>query len=143
MEINFNQILIGQDKNGTLITADMYEDGTIRTINDYVLIHKEESYDDNYYLVCWGCGGNAEVNGVTYSRGMKLAEDHVPFFNDEKVKQIILNEEAYEANGSFCAECGTFHDTEQYYDVSFIITEDCEVLCKSCANGYRTRCYLT
>lgn len=133
MKINFNQILIGQDKDGTLITADMNEDGTIRTINDYVLIHKSESYDENYYITCWGCGGNATVNDITYGRGMKLAENHTPFFHDEEVKQIILSEDFYEASGSFCSECGTFHDTEQYYDHSFIITEDCEVLCKTCA----------
>lgn len=44
----------------------------------------------------------------------------------------MLEEDFYYAEGHHCEECGTFHDTEQYYDVSYTITEHGGFYCKTC-----------
>jgi hypothetical protein len=134
MEINYDQILIGQSTDGAIITADIKE-GVITCINDYCLIHKSETSDNQNYLVNWGCGGNATVNGKLYGRGSIIAEDHEPTFIDDGVKQIILDDEYYTTNGSFCEECNTFHDTEEAYNPTFVIFDDCTFLCKTCATA--------
>jgi len=134
MKINYDQILLGQSTDGAIITADV-KDGVITCLNDYCLIHKSETADNNNYLVNWGCGGNATVNGKLYGRGTILAEDHKPTFTDDDIKQIILEDEFYTTNGSFCEECNTFHDTEEVYNPTFVLLDDCTFLCKTCATA--------
>lgn len=130
MKINYNQLLIGQNECGDIVTADV-KDGKITCLNQYYLIMGDNSYDGNNYLECVGCGGDETINGVKYERGMEIAEP-TPFFICKGKEEIVLNEDYYEANGSYCGECGVFHDTEQYDNVSFVILNDCELYCKSC-----------
>ena len=134
MKINYNQILIGQNEYGDLVTADI-KDGKISCLNQYCLIMGSHTYDGNNYLECIGCGGDEIVNGVTYKRGMEIAEDMTPFFDNDTLKEIITSEDFYEANGSYCSECGTFHDMDQYHNVSFTILNDCELYCKDCVGA--------
>ncbi len=129
MKINYDQILIGKDEHGDFITAD-HKDGKITTLNQYVLIDENNSYDGNFYLVNWRCGGDFTVGGQTFRRGMKITEDFKPLNISEEELELLEN--AYDGNGSFCEECGTFHDTEQYYDVSFTITDCGGFYCKTC-----------
>lgn len=124
--------IIGQSEYGEIVRAEM-DGNIIKSLSSGHIEHKDNTYDGNTYFTSGSWGGDYEVNGITYKRGMELAEDFDPFFENDSYKQIMLNEEYYDANGSWCSECGTFHDTEQYYDVSYIITEDCELLCKGCA----------
>lgn len=133
MKINYDQILIGQNEYGDLVTADMNSDGTIRTVNQYAFIGKDNTADGNNYIHCVGCGGNETVNNIEYDRGMKLAEDHEPFFHDDELKQIILDEDFYQADGSYCGVCGVFHDTEDSYNPTFFVL-DYEIVCKTCAD---------
>lgn len=132
MKINYDQILIGKDKHGDFVTAD-HKDGKITTLNQYVLIDENNSYDGNFYLVCWGRGGDFTVGGQTFKRGMEITEDFKPLNISEE--ELELLESAYESNGSFCKECGTFHDTDQYGDVSYTILNDCELYCKTCVGA--------
>ena len=134
MKINYDQILIGQSEYGEIITADM-KDGKIRTLNQYCLIQGDASYDGNNYLECTGCGGDYTINGIEYKRGMELAEDLKPFFICEGTEEIITSEDFYEADGSSCSECGTFHTMDQYHNVSYVILNDCELYCKSCVTA--------
>jgi hypothetical protein len=132
MKINYDQILIGKDSGGEIITAD-HKDGKITCLNMYVLIHPTESYDECYYLVCWGCGGDYDIEGHVFTRGMSISEDFEPLgFTEEELENI---ENAYEGHGSFCSSCGTFHDTEgQYGNLSYTIL-DCELYCKDCVGA--------
>jgi hypothetical protein len=143
MKINYDEILIGESEHGNaIITADM-KDGKIRTLNEYWFIGKDNSADDNNYITCCGCGGAYNVGGVTYDRGMELAEDHEPFFQDEDLKQIILDNDFYCTHGSHCAECDTFHDTEDNYNPTYIIDDQyCELVCKSCAKAEHVMVYM-
>ena len=126
--------VIGQARYDGIVFAEV-EDNKIKNIYSKYLEHKNRTYDGNNYLTESGWGGEYEVNGVTYKRGTELAEDFEPFFDDEETKEIILNEDYYTANGHTCSACGTFHDTEQYYNISFVILNDCELYCKSCVEA--------
>lgn len=127
--------LIGEI-DGQVIFASM-DNNKIKRLSSYYIEYPENTYDGNMYLTESSCGGDWTLNNITYKTGMELAEDFEPFFRDidGDIKEAVINEKYYHAYGSWCSECGTFHDTEQYYDLSFVITEDCEVLCKSCANA--------
>lgn len=126
--------VIGQSSYGEIVRAEM-DGNIIKSLSSGHIEYPENTYDGNTYFSSGSWGGDYKVNNITYKRGMELAEDFKPFFEDDKVKQIILDEDYYNAEGSWCGECGTFHDTEQYYDISYIITEDCELICKSCASA--------
>lgn len=124
--------VIGQE-SGQVIFAIM-EGNTIKRLYSNYIEYPDNTYDGNTYLTDSSSGGSYEVNGVTYKAGMELAEDFEPFFDDEEIKETILNEQYYTSYGSWCEECGKFHDTEQYYNLSYIITEDGAFLCKTCAS---------
>jgi len=126
----YDEIVIGQNEYSDLITASV-KDGVITTINDYRFIHRDNSADDNNYLVQWGWGGDAEVNGVTYKRGLKIDETLEPFFESKELKELIENDDIYVTNGSFCEECGTFHDTEDY-SRTYVATDHGGFYCKGC-----------
>ena len=131
-----NKVLLGQSEYGELYYAEVNEDGTIRGFDGYYLIDGERTYDGNNYLDNCSWCHSVTINGVTYKSGMKLAENIEPFFQDEDLKQIILDEDYYEAHGSYCEECGTFHDTEQYGNgLSYVILNDCEFYCKGCVGA--------
>jgi len=127
-----DKILLGQNEYNEIFFAEI-KDGKIRGFNGYYVIDPDNSYDNNRYLDCCSWSHDVTINGITYKSGMILALDHVAFFHDDELKQIILDEDFYYAEGSYCDECGTFHDLEQYYDQSYIITEGGAVLCKTCA----------
>jgi len=130
---NDNEIVLGQHEYGELYTADI-KDGIITRINGYYIISKHISYDGNTYMECCSAGGDATINGITYTRGMLISEDHEPFFNCEGLEEIVENNDFYEANGFYCGECGTFHNSDQYHNVSYVILNECEVFCKTCVS---------
>jgi hypothetical protein len=119
--------------HGQAIFADM-DGNKIKRLSSYYVEHADNTYDGNTYLSDSSFGGEWTLNNVTFKSGMELAEDFEPIFDDESIKDILVNEDYYHANGSHCDECGTFHDTEQYYDISYIIG-DGYLLCKTCANA--------
>lgn len=123
--------LIGEQQHGTIVFAEM-DGNKIKSLYSKNIEHADRTYDGNTYLTdsCWG--GEYEVGGKIYQKGMELAEDFVPHFETESTREIIENNDYYEANGSWCDVCGTFHDTDQYYDLSFIVNEY-GLVCKSCA----------
>ena len=123
--------LIGEQQYGTIVFAKM-DGNKIKSLYSKNIEHADRTYDGNVYLTdsCWG--GEYEVGGKIYEKGMELAEDFVPHFETESTREIIENNDYYEANGSWCDVCGTFHDTDQYYDLSFIVNEY-GLVCKSCA----------
>lgn len=114
-------------KNGVTI-AEVNEDNVIFSLSVKDIIYPEVSYDGNMYLSYSG-SGFSEVKGKAFKCGEKLPKDFKPKIGKKLLAQI---EAAYEADGSYCDECGTFHDMDQYYDVSYIIA-DGALLCKGCA----------
>jgi len=126
----YGEIVIGQSEYGDLITAEIKDD-KIRGFNDYQFIHKDNSADNNYYLVNWGWSHSVEVNGITYESGMKIDENLEPFFENEELKELIENDDVYVTNGSFCEKCGTFHDTDDY-SRTYVITDHGGFYCKGC-----------
>jgi len=128
------QILLGQDRYCTIIFAEM-KDGKIRGFSGYDYISSADSYDNNRYLSMCQWTHEVEINGVTYKSGMLLDENKItPFFKELDLEGIIKNENFYFAEGSYCAECGIFHDTaDQYMGHSFVIV-DCEVFCNDCVS---------
>lgn len=118
------------EQYGQVVFAKM-EGNQIKRLFSKYLEHKDTTYDGNNYLTESSCGGEYTVNDVTYKSGMELAEDFQPFFEDTLLRDIVLNEDYYEANGHSCSECGTFHDTDQYYNLSFVVI-DCDLYCKQC-----------
>ena len=129
-----NKILLGQSQYGEVYFAEV-KDGLIKGFDGYMFIDKDQSYDENNYLHHCSWTHSITINGLTYTSGVKLAENIEPFFQDEDIKQIILNDECYYGEGSFCSDCGIFHDTEQYHNVSYTILDDCELYCKTCVGG--------
>lgn len=129
------KVLLGQCKYGEIIFAELNEDRTIRGFDGYYLYDSERTYDGENYLDNCSWTHSVEINGVTYKSGMKLAEDIVPFFEDDDVKQIMLDEDYYTDHGMTCSECGTFHSTEQYGNVSYTILNECELYCKTCVGA--------
>ena len=125
------QKIIGETQYGDIVIAEL-KDGKISSIGAGNFVYSDQTYDGNTYLAKHSWGGEYTVNGIVYKRGVEILEDFTPFINDEALKQIINDEDYYEAEGCYCEECGTFHDTEQYYDVSFVITEHGGFYCKSC-----------
>lgn len=132
MYLRDNEILLGQNSCGDIVVAELKDD-KIRGFNTYWFIDRERSYDGCYYVSMNGWCHDVEINGVTYKSGMKLAKDNVtPFFEDDNVKENI--EDAYQDEGSYCSECGTFHATDQYHNVSYVILNECELFCKDCVS---------
>lgn len=120
--------------DGQAIFADM-DGNKIKSLSSYYIEHKDNTYDGNTYLTENSWGGEWTLNDITFQKGTELAEDFEPIFEDESIKDIIENEDYYHAHGTYCDKCGTFHDTEQYYNVSFIETEDSTFLCKTCVDA--------
>jgi len=125
--------VIGQIE-GQVIFATM-ENNTIKRLHSSYIEFPENTYDGNMYLTDRPSGGEWTINNVTYKNGMELAEDFKPYFEDEDIKEKILNEDYYTAYGSWCSSCGKFHDTEQYYNLSYVILDDCELYCKECVTA--------
>jgi len=125
------QILLGQQDYNTIIFAEV-KDGKIKGFNGYDYISSAQSYDENRYLSMCSWTHEETINGVTYKSGMLIDKDKVkPYFSELDLEGIIKNEDFYFAEGHFCGKCGTFHDSEQYYDHSYVVV-DCEVYCKDC-----------
>lgn len=125
------QKIIGQTQHGDIVIAEL-SDGKIRSIGAGNFVYSDQTYDGNTYLTKHSWGGEYTVNGIVYKSGVEIPEDFTPVINDEAVKQIIDDEDYYEAEGHYCEECGTFHDTDQYYDLSYTVTEYGGFYCKSC-----------
>jgi hypothetical protein len=125
------QRIIGQTQHGDIVIAEL-ENSKIKSIGAGNLVHSDQTYDGNTYLTKHSWGGEYTVNGIVYKSGVEIPEDFTPVINDEAVKQIIDDEDYYEAEGHYCEECGTFHDTDQYYDLSYTVTEYGGFYCKSC-----------
>jgi len=131
-----NEILLGQCQYGEIIFAEINEDRTIRGFSGHWFYDSEQTYDGNNYIENCQWTHSVEINGVTYKSGMKLAENIEPFFIDEDIKQVMLDEDYYTDHGMTCSECGTFHSTEQYSNVSYtILNEYCELFCKTCVGA--------
>jgi hypothetical protein len=126
--------IIGQSKYGEIVRAEM-DGNKIKSLSSGHIEHPDNTYDGNTYFTEGSWGGDYTVNGIIFKRGMELAENFEPFFSDDETKRIILEEDFYEAHGSYCSDCGTFHDTEQYHNVSFTILNDCELYCKDCVGA--------
>jgi hypothetical protein len=126
--------VIGETSYSGILFADM-DGNKIKDVHTKYIEHKDRTYDGNNYLTFSSSGGSYVVDGVTYERGMELAEDFEPFFEDEETKNIILNEDYYNGEGHHCSDCGTFHNTDQYYNLSYVILNDCELFCKSCVEA--------
>lgn len=124
--------VLGQEEYGAIIVAEM-DGNTIKSISSGYIEHSDNTYDGNTYFSksSWG-GDYTDFQGRVFKRGEELEEDFTPAFQDEGAEQIMLEEDFYHAEGHHCEECGTFHDTEQYYDVSFVITEHGGFYCKTC-----------
>ena len=124
--------VLGQEEYGAIIVAEM-DGNTIKYISSGYIEHSDNTYDGNTYFSksSWG-GDYTDFQGRVFKRGEELEEDFTPAFQDEGAEQIMLEEDFYHAEGHHCEECGTFHDTEQYYDVSFVITEHGGFYCKTC-----------
>ena len=129
-----SEVLLGQDQ-WSVVYAEIKEDRTIRGFNTYDLVDRDNSYDGNYYLSMNGWCHDVEINGVTYKSGMKLAEEVTPHFENQDVAEIVTNEDFYFDEGHYCSECGTFHSSEQYYNVSYVILNECELFCKTCVGA--------
>jgi hypothetical protein len=128
-----NKVLLGEDKYNEIQWAEI-KDGKIRGFSGYWVVDPANSYDNNRYLENSSWSHSVTVNDIEYKTGMVISEDLEPFFSDDELKQVILSEDFYFADGLRCDECGTFHDTEQYYNLSYIITDDGTFLCKDCAS---------
>ncbi len=129
------ELFLGQDEQHDIVRVELDDNRVIKSLSGYTLITPEQSYDNHWYLSNHSWGGDYEVNGITYKRGMKLAKDFTPYYMDDKTKEVIEGDDFYENEGLYCEECGTFHDSDQYSDISYIITEQSEVLCKTCAKA--------
>lgn len=125
------KVLLGQSEYD-IVFAELKDDKTIRSFDTYSFIDKEQSYDNNYYLSQNGWCHKVEINGQKLKSGQKLPENFTPFFENESIKEVIESEDYYENEGFYCCECGTFHDSEQYYNLSYTMTNDCEIFCKGC-----------
>lgn len=130
------EVLLGQCEYGEIIFfAEITEDRTIRGFSGHWFYDSEQTYDGNNYISNCSWTHDVEINGVTFKSGMKLAENIEPFFIDEDIKQIMLDEDYYTDDGHNCSECGTFHSIEQYHDVSYTILNECELYCKTCVGA--------
>lgn len=130
---NSDEIVLGQNQYGEIFTAEIKE-GVIRGINSYYLIDREMTYDDNYYVENSGWSSEVTINGKTFKRGDDISENFQHNLSEEVV-EILNGNNCYQANGHYCSECGTFHDSEQYYNVSYVILNDCELYCKTCVGA--------
>lgn len=124
--------VLGQEEYGAIIVAEM-DGNTIKSISSGYIEHSDNTYDGNTYFSesSWG-GTYTDFQGNKFERGMELPEDFTPAFQDEGAEQIMLEEDFYHAKGHHCEKCGTFHDTEQYYNLSYVITEHDGFYCKTC-----------
>ena len=125
-----NKVFIGVCEYGEYAEAELNEDKTIRGFNLYDLIDKTRSYDGNYYKSMCGGGHKVTVKGKTFKTG-ELLPAKLPSISKQNKE---LFEQAYSTEGFYCYECGMFHDSEQYHDLSYVILNDCEVYCKECVN---------
>ena len=116
---------IGIDDQGQFIEAEV-KDGIVNGFNGFDYIGKNRSYDGNAYLSHSSWTHEVKIKGQTYKSGEKLTIPKV------SKKNMSIYETAYKADGNYCSECSTFHDSEQYQDVSFVISDDGEVFCKTC-----------
>jgi len=124
--------VLGQEQYGAIIMAEM-KGNKIESISSGYIEHSDNTYDGNTYFTksSWG-GDYTDFQGRVFKRGEELEENFTPAFQDEGAEQIMLEEDYYHAEGHHCEECGTFHDTEQYYNLSYVITEHGGFYCKTC-----------
>lgn len=124
--------VLGQEEYGAIIVAEM-DGNTIKSISSGYIEHSDNTYDGNTYFSksSWG-GDYTDFQGRVFKRGEELEEGFTPAFQDEGAEKIMLEEDYYLSEGYNCETCGTFHDIEQYYNVSFVITEHGGFHCKTC-----------
>lgn len=121
------KVFLGLNKQGTFIEAEVNDDGTIKGFNGYNYIHKSISYDGNEYLSMCMWTHDVSIKGMILKSGEKLP---LKLPKISKLNQRIYDE-ACRNEGFYCSACGVFHDSEQYYDLSYVIL-DSEVFCKDC-----------
>lgn len=121
-------IYLGQCRYGEHIVAQLNDDNTVKRFVGYDLIYPDQSYDNNYYKYECSCSSTAEFEGHKLRADLPLPLD-LPLVSEEDAKRF---EDAIDAYGSNCSECGLFHDTEQYGKTSFFITSDGDFCCKGC-----------
>lgn len=125
------QVILGKTEYGEIIEAETTEAGLIRGFNGYDLISSDRSYDQNTYLNMCLWTHNVNIKGVVLTSGCAIPESWTVNLSTEELEEI---EGAYKNEGVYCSECGTFHDSDQYMNVSYKIIE-CEVFCNECVNS--------
>lgn len=128
-----NTILMGQSEYGEIYFAELKEDGTIRGFNGYDLVDKENSHDGDYYMSMCSWTHSVTIEGIEYKSGQTLPSGYNHNLNDFTL-QVVENKAIFDDGGFYCAECGTYHYSDQYHDVSYVII-DCEAFCKECVKS--------
>jgi hypothetical protein len=123
------KIFLGVDQYGSFVEAEL-NDGIIRGFSGYDYIPKSRSADDNEYLSMNSWSHETKVKGMTLKTGDVLPAK-MPKISKENQR---IYSEAYQNEGLYCDSCGTFHDSDQYSDLSYVIVNECEVKCRECAD---------
>ena len=122
------KILLGVDQYGSFVEAELVE-GTIRGFNGYSYVAKSRSADNQEYLSMNSWSHETKVKGLILKTGDTLPAK-LPKVSKENQR---IYADAYQNEGFFCSDCGMFHDSEQYSDLSYVIV-DSEIKCRECAD---------
>lgn len=131
------QVLIGRNDDGIVYAELNSESLQVRGFNVYDLVTSDRSADGNVYLnqCSWTHSESFEYQGrlIKFTSDMSLKGDqdlNLGLLDGD----LDLIESAYKTEGCYCSKCGTFHDTEDHYTRSYVISQDGELYCKDCAD---------
>lgn len=119
---------LGVDQYGSMIEVELNADGSIRGFNGFNYIHSSQSYDGNEYLSHSSWSHEVKIKNLSLKTGDKLP---VKLPKISKENQRIWDEAYHDDGGVSCSECGIWHASDQYHDVSYVFT-GCEVFCRGC-----------
>jgi len=128
-----NKVLIGKTSDNEIYYAEIKEN-KIKGFSGFDLIYPDQSADSQTYLYNSSWTHSFEFDGLVLKTGDSMPKNFQPVNLSQDEMESIS--EAYQVEGCYCSQCGTFHDTTDNYRPTYHIDyEGGEVFCLDCVES--------